>query len=120
MVRGPDHRTNPNSFMWIRSAPLNNIAEFQGQHREITARRTTYSSQSATSRFMRATDPEIMDEHKVNTSRKRSPPNSNSMTTTITPKSELSGNVQDVAKPKPEVIDLCIENIEDMFQTEVQ
>ena len=89
-------------------------------HREITARSTTYSSQSATSRFMRATDPEIMDEHKVNTSRKRLTPNSTSMTTTITSKSESSGNVQEAAKPKPEVIDLSIEDIEDMFQTDVQ
>ena len=76
MVRGPDLRMNPNAFIWNRSDPLNKIAEFQAPHREITARRTTYSSKSATSRFMRATDPEIMDEHRVNTSRKRSPPNS--------------------------------------------
>ena len=89
-------------------------------HREITARSTTYSSQSATSRFMRATDPEIMDEHKVNTSRKRLTPNLTSMTTTITSKSESSGNVQEAAKPKPEVTDLSIEDIEDMFQTDVQ
>ena len=120
MVRGPDHRTNSNSFMWIRSAPRDNLAEFQGPHREITARRTTYSTQSATSRFMRATDPEIMDEHRVNTSRKRSPPNSTTMTTTTTPKSDSSGSVQVVEKPKPEVIDLSIEDIEDIFQTDVQ
>ena len=30
MVRGPDHRINPNAFIWIRSAPLDKIAEFQG------------------------------------------------------------------------------------------
>ena len=69
---------------------------------------------------MRATDPEIMDEHKVNTSRKRLTPNSTSMTTTITSKSESSGNVQEAAKPKPEVIYLSIEDIEEMFLTDVQ
>ena len=116
MVLGPDHRINPNSFMWIRSAPLDKIAEFQRPHREITARRTTYSSQSATSRFMRATDPEIMDEHKVNTSRKRLPPNTTTITTTTTPKSDSSGSVQVVEKPKPEVIDLSIKDIEDIFR----
>jgi hypothetical protein len=76
MVRGPDHRMNPNAFIWIRCVLLDKIAEFQGPHRVITARRPTYSSQSPTSRFMRATDPDIIDEQKVNTSRKRSPPNS--------------------------------------------
>ena len=63
MVREPNHKMNPNAFIWIRSAPLDKIAEFQGPYREIRARRQTYSSQSATSRFMRETDPEIMDEH---------------------------------------------------------
>ena len=120
MVRGPDHRMNPNAFIWIRSAPMDKIAEFQGPHREITARRPIYSSQSATSRFMRATDPDIMDEHRVNTSRKRSPPNATITTTTTTLKSDSSGSVQVVDKPKPEVIDLSIEDIEDMFQTDVQ
>ena len=88
-------------------------------HREITAMSTTYSSQSATSRFMRATDPEIMDEHKVNTSRKRLTPNLTTMTTTTSPKSDSSGSVQVVEKHNPEVIDLSIEDIEDMFQTDV-
>ena len=120
MVRGPDHRMNPNAFIWIRSAPLDKIAEFQGPHREITARRPTYSSQRATSRFMRATDPDIMDEHKVNTLRKRSPPNAALTTATTTPKSDSSGSAQVVDKPKPEVIDLSIEDIEEMFQTDVQ
>ena len=41
MVRGPDQRMNPNAFIWIRSAPMDKIAEFQGPHREITARRPT-------------------------------------------------------------------------------
>ena len=120
MVRGPDHRMNPNAFIWIRSAPLDRIAELQGPQREITARRPPNSSQSATSRFMRATDPEIMDEHRVNTSRKRSPPKSTITTTTTTPKSGSSGSVQVVDKPKLDVIDLSIEDIEVMFQTDVQ
>ena len=69
---------------------------------------------------MRATDPEIMDEHKVNTSRKRSPPNATPVTSTTTPKSDSTGSVQVVDKPKPDVIDLSIEDIEDMFQTDAQ
>ena len=69
---------------------------------------------------MRATDPEIMDEHKVNTSRKRLTPNLTTMTTTTSPKSDSSGSVQVVEKHNPEVIDLSIEDIEDMFQTDVQ
>ena len=69
---------------------------------------------------MRATDPDIMDEHRVNTSRKRSSPNAMITTTTTTPKSDSSGSVQVVDKPKPEVIDLSIEDIEEMFQTDVQ
>jgi hypothetical protein len=69
---------------------------------------------------MRATDPEIMDEHKVNTLRKMSLPNSTSITTMTTPKSDSFGSVQVVEKPKPKVIVLSIEDIEDMFQTDVQ
>ena len=69
---------------------------------------------------MRATDPNIMDEHRVNKSRKRSPPNSTTVTSTTTPKSDSSGSVQVVDKSKPDVIDLSIEDIEDMFQTVVQ
>ena len=34
MVRGPDHRMNPNAFIWIRSAPLGRIADLQGPQRE--------------------------------------------------------------------------------------
>ena len=56
----------------------------------------------------------------MNTSRKRSPPNSTIMTSTTTPKSDSSGSVQVVDKPKPDVIDLSIEDIEDMFQTDVK
>ena len=69
---------------------------------------------------MRATDPDIMNEHKVNTSRKRSPPNAALTTASNTLKSNSSGSAQVVDKPKPEVIDLSIEDIEDMFQTDVQ
>jgi hypothetical protein len=34
MVRGPDHRKNPNAFIWFSSAPLDKIAEFHRPHRE--------------------------------------------------------------------------------------
>jgi hypothetical protein len=54
---------NPNAFIWIQSAPLDKIA------------RRDYSQENNFFEFMRATDPDIMDEHKVNTSRKWSPPN---------------------------------------------
>jgi hypothetical protein len=54
---------------------------------------------------MRATDPDIMDEHKVNTLRKRSPPNSMITTSSTTSQSDSSGSVQVVDKPKPDVID---------------
>jgi hypothetical protein len=64
MVRRLDQRMNLSAFIWIRSAPLDKIAEFQRPHREMSARRRTYPRNSATSRFMRATDPNIMDEHK--------------------------------------------------------
>jgi hypothetical protein len=103
---------------WAQPQEIKGVSD-NVTHREITVSSTTYSSQSATSRLMRAADPEIMDEHKVNTSRKRSPPNSTSKTTTTTSKSDSSESLQEVAKPKPEVIDLSIEDIEDMFQTDV-
>jgi ribosomal protein L12E/L44/L45/RPP1/RPP2 len=68
---------------------------------------------------MRTTDPDIMDEHRVNTSRKRSPPNHTITTSKTTPKLDSSESVQVEEKPKPDVIDLSIEDIESMFQTDV-
>jgi hypothetical protein len=70
-------------------------------------------------RPQRAENPEAIDEQRVNMNRKRTPITAYVPTSTQSPRSESSGSVQIVEGPKPEVIDLSIEEIEAMFMDDV-
>ena len=73
-------------------------------------------------RLQRATDPEVMDEQHVNMKRRLNPLTayvSKSPVYPRSPVSDSSGSVQIVEGPKPEVIDLSIDEIEAMFMEDV-
>jgi hypothetical protein len=69
--------------------------------------------------LQRATDPEVMDEQRVNMNRKRKPITAYVPTSPQSPRSESLGSVQIVEGPKPEVIDLSIDEIEAIFMDDV-
>ena len=60
-----------------------------------------------------------MDEKRVNMNRSLNPLTAYIPTSPVTPKSELFGSVEIVEGPRPEVIDLSIDEIEAMFMTDV-
>ena len=69
-------------------------------------------------RLQRATDPEVMDEQRVNMNRRLNPLTAYVPTPPVHPRSPVSdssGSVQIVEGPKPEVIYLSIDEIEAMF-----
>jgi hypothetical protein len=70
-------------------------------------------------RLQRATDPEVMDEQRVNLNRKKAPNTAYVPTSPQSPRSESSKSVQIVEGPKPEVIDLSIDEIKAMFMYDV-
>ena len=72
IYRGPNFNVNPNMSTVITTAATDRVNEYHGSHREIettTARRR----REAMERLERATDPEIMDEQRVNMTRRLSP-----------------------------------------------
>ena len=73
-------------------------------------------------RLQRATDPEVMDEQRVNMQRRLNPLTAYDPTSPVSPRSPVSdssGSIQIVEGPKPEVIDLSINEIEAMFMEDV-
>ena len=73
-------------------------------------------------RLQRATDPEVMDEQRVNMQRRLNPLTAYAPTSPVFPRSpasDSSGSIQIVEGPKPEVIDLSIDEIETMFMEDV-
>ena len=73
-------------------------------------------------RLERATDPEVMDEQRVNMNKKLNPLTAYIPTSPVSPRSPVSdssGSVQIVEGLKPEVIDLSIDEIEAMSMNDV-
>jgi hypothetical protein len=102
----------------ITTASLDRVNEYHGLHREIETTTARVRCESM-KRLKRATDPEVMDEQRVNMNRRLNPLTAYISTSPVTPRSESSGNVEIVKGLKPEVIDLSIEEIEEMFMTDV-
>ena len=105
----------------ITTASSDRVNEYHGPHREIettTARRR----REAMERLERATDPDIMDEQRVNMNRRLNPLVAYIPTSPVSPRSPMSassGSVEIVEEPAPEVIDLSIDEIETMFMSDV-
>jgi hypothetical protein len=97
---------------------MDRVNEYHGPHREIETTRARVRRE-AMKRLERATDPEIMDEQRVNMSRKQNPLTAYIPTSPVSPKSDSSGGVEIVEEPKPEIIDLSIDEIEAMFMNDV-
>jgi hypothetical protein len=118
MIRGPNRNLNPNMNSVINSASFDRVNEYLRSHREI---KTTQSKRQreALERLQRSTDLEVMDDQRLNMTRQRSPPNVYVPTSPKSPGSESSGSVQIVDKPKPEVIDLSIDEIGAIFMNNV-
>ena len=73
-------------------------------------------------RVQRATNPEVMDEQRVHMRRRLNPLTAYVPTSPVSPRSpasDSSGSVQIVEGPKPDVIDLSIDEIEAMFMEDV-
>jgi hypothetical protein len=70
-------------------------------------------------RLNRATDPEVMDEQRVNMNRKRTPINAYVLTSLQSLRSKSTSSVQIVEGPKPEVIDPSIDKIVAMLMNDV-
>jgi hypothetical protein len=118
MIRGPNKNINPNMFTVITTASTDRVNEYLGLHRVIDPTQIRLR-RKAMDRFIRETDPEVMDEQRVNINRKRTPINAYVPTSPQTPRSKSSGSVQIVEGPKPEVIDLSIDEIEAMIINDV-
>jgi hypothetical protein len=121
MYRGSNLNANPNMSTVITTASSDRVNEYHGPHREIettTARRR----REAMERLERATDPDIMDEQRVNMNRRLNPLVAYIPTSPVSPRSPMStssGIVEIVEGPAPEVIDLSIDEIEAMFMSDV-
>jgi hypothetical protein len=121
MIRGPNQLANPNMCSIITSAPNDRVNEYHGPHREIEPT-SVRERREAMERLQRATDPEVMDEQRVNMQRRLNPLTAYVPTSPVSPRSpasDSSGSVQIVEGPKPEVIDLSIDEIEAMFMEDV-
>jgi len=124
VVRGPNLNLNPNMSTVITTASSDRVNEYHGPHREIETTRARVRRE-AMERLERATDPEIMDEQRVNMTRRLNPLTAYIPTSPVSPRStvssisESSGSVEIVEGPKPDVIDLSIEEIESMFMDDV-
>ena len=73
----------------------------------------------AIERLERATDPEVLDEQRVNMNRRLNPLTAYIPTSPVSPRSASFGSVQIVEGPKPEVIVLSIDEIKAMFMNDV-
>jgi hypothetical protein len=114
MIRGPNLNVNPNMGTVITTASLDRVNEYHGSHREIETTRAKVRRE-AVERLERATDPEIMDEQRVNMNRRLNPLTAYIPSSPVSPRSDSSGGVEIVEGPKPEVIDLSIDKTEAMF-----
>ena len=70
-------------------------------------------------RLQRVTVPEVMDEQRVNMNRRQNPLTAYIPTSPVSQRSASSGSVKIVEGPKPEVIDLSIDEIEAMLMIDV-
>jgi hypothetical protein len=124
MIRGPNLNLNPNMSTVITTASFDRVNEYHGPHREIETT-TARALREAMERLERATDPEIMEEQRVNMSRRLNPLVAYIPTSPVSPRSTVSsisassGSVEIVDRPAPEVIDLRIDEIESMFMNDV-
>jgi hypothetical protein len=80
---------------------------------------TTKVRHESMERLECATDPEVMYEQQVNMNRRLNPLTAYNPISPVTPRSESSGSAEIVEGPRPEVIDLSIDEIEAMFITDV-
>jgi hypothetical protein len=118
MIRGLNLNVNPNIGTVISTTSLDRINEYHGPHREIETTRARARSE-AMERLERATNPEIMEDKRVNMNRRLNPLTAYISTSPVSPRSDSSGGVEIVEGPKPEVIDLSIDEIEAMFMNDV-
>ena len=102
----------------ITTASLDRVNEYLGPHRGIETTRARVRRE-ARERLERATNPEVMDEQRVNMTRRQTPITAHVSTSPQSPRSESSESVEIVKGPKPEVIDLSINEIEAMFMNDV-
>ena len=103
MIRGPNQQANPNMCSIITSAPTDRVNEYHGPHREIEPT-SVRERREAMERLQRATDPEVMDEQRVNMQRRLNPLTAYVPTSPVSPRSPVSdssGSVQIVKGPKP-------------------
>jgi hypothetical protein len=121
MYRGSNLNANPNMSTVITTASSDRVNENHGSHREIETTRARVRRE-AMERLERSTDPEIMDEQRVNMNRRLKPLVAYIPTSPVSPRSPMStssGSVEIVERPTPEVIDLSIDEIKAMFMSNV-
>jgi hypothetical protein len=118
MIRGLNHNLNPNMCTVITTASLDRANEYHGLHRELETTRVRVRRE-AMERLERATEPEVMDGQRLNMNTRLYPLTSYNSTSPGSPRLESSGSVEIVEGPKPEVIDLSINEIEAMFINDV-
>jgi Zn-finger nucleic acid-binding protein len=109
MFRGPNV---------ITTASMDRVNEYHGPHRKIETTRARVRRE-AMERHQRATDPEVMDEQRVNMSRRQSPLTAYIPTSPVSLSSDSSKGIEIVEGPKPEVIDMSIDEIEAIFMNDV-
>ena len=71
MIRGPNQNVNPYMCAAITTASLDRVNKYHGLHRELKTMRARVRRE-AMERLKRATDPEVMDEQRVNMTRGQS------------------------------------------------
>jgi hypothetical protein len=118
MYRGPNLNANPNISTVITTASSDRVNEYHGPHQKMETTRAR-RRREAMERLERATDLEIMEEQKVNKNRRLDPLIAYIPTSPVSPMSASSGSVEIVEGPKPDVIDLSIDEIESMFMDDV-
>jgi short subunit dehydrogenase-like uncharacterized protein len=118
MIRGPNLNVNLNIVSVITTASLDRVNEYHGPHREIETS-TARVRRESMERLQRVTDPEVMNEHRVNMTRRLNPLTEYIFTSPVSPRSASSGSVWIIEGPKPEVIDLSIDEMEAMSMNDV-
>ena len=93
MIRGPNQNVNFNMCIVITTASLDRINEYHGPHRELETTRARVLRE-AMERLERATDPEVMDEQRVNMTRRQTPITAHVPTSPQSPRSESSESVK--------------------------
>jgi PP-loop superfamily ATP-utilizing enzyme len=72
MIWGSNLNVNPNMGTVITTASLDRVNEYHGFHREIETTKARVRRE-AMERLERATDPDVMDEQRVNMNRRLNP-----------------------------------------------